>query len=543
MSRLIFVLLIALALAGCTQRMTQIDNDAIDRTSAAERLMNTTRPDRRQDAIQPSTVRFSNEVFLGHRSFRRDNGAPLPTRFDLITLASARPLSLPEVAAEITAVTGLPVSFETSFSDTLEEALQAAEAEADGSPGAPQAILQAQLQQAEADSDEVVQRISLNFTGPLKQLLDLLSARFNVTWIYENNQIVFQDFVTQTFFVYALPGSTQVTSGLSAATSAGEGDDGGTSGGTTQEITVESMVQIWDDIEAALAAMTPDNSRISVSRGTGTVTVTTSPVAMRRVASFIQAQNDVLNRQIAITVQILSVTLGEDEVFNFNVDTLFESIEDEFGLGFSGPTQEIPGTLANFGSFSGRILAAPSNPELGRFSGSQAVLQALSQIGRTTLINTAAVTTLNNQVVPVQAVTRTDFIRESATTLTDQGTETELTPGTTVTGFAINLLPRILSSGEIILQYAFSLSDLVELRSVSEGGTTIELPQITSTDFLQQIRMRSGETLVLAGFQEARDDINRTGTGSPNNFLLGGGRLTQSVRETLVLLISPVLLR
>lgn len=549
---------LALLVTGCTQKLEDIEEDAAERSSAAERLMNTTRPEQRQDTVTPSTVRFSNEVYLGSRSFRRDNGDPLPTRFDFVTLASAQPLSLPEVGGEITQLTGIPVVFETSFSETLEESLQAAEAAADGSPGAGEAQQQAQQQQRQADAGNVVQRITLNFSGPLKRLLDLVGARFGVTWSYDNNEIVFQDFVTRTFSVKALPGSSEVTSALSAATSAGGGGGGGggggagggsTAGGTSQEISIQSAIEVWEDIRSAIEAMTPDNSRISISRGTGTVTVTTSPVAMRRVRAFIQAQNDVLSRQVAISVQVLSVTLEEDEVLNFDLNAMFDSLEDEFGFNFAGPTQTPIGNVGQLGSFSGAILESPGNEGLGRFTGSSAVIEALSQIGRTSLLNTAAVTTLNNQVVPVQAVTRTDFVREQSVTNTvDVGTEVEITPGTTVTGFVINLLPRIMSNGEIFLQYAFSLSDLVNLREAGEidpasGGAVVELPEISSTDFLQHVRLQSGDTLVLAGFQSAEDDAQRSGTGDPDNFILGGGRASRATRETLVLLISPVLLR
>ncbi len=543
----VLALVALVGLAGCSNTMERAENTATERLQNADRLFRDARqPPTRQTA---SPIRFSNEIYLGHRSFRSRNGDPLPPRFDFITLASAERLTLHEIASEITALTGIAVIVERPLPDLGPEAAAASDAVAEGSPGASEAVAGAidatLIGAAGGGGGPAAGGMLINHSGPLRQLLDLVSARFGYSWEFRDNTVFLLGYVTRTFALEALPSTATIRSELEAATQTQGGGDDVTTAGAIQGTEVEATIELWEDIRETVVSMIPEGSRVALSRANGTLTVSTTPWAMRKVEEYVREQNALFRRQVAISVQVLSVQSNRDDAFNFDLDALFENFDNEFTLGFAGPVQTL-GTLEGLGNVSAGVIRPADgvfdNP-IDRFGGSELVVQALSRNNRLSLLNTAAVTTLNNQAAPVQVVQRQSYVESSETTLTDGGAQTSLETSTLTTGFVLNMLPRILGSGEILLQYALSLSELEGIRTAGTDTVQVELPTVRSRDFLQQVRIRSGDTLVLAGFQSAEDRSERTGTGTPNNFLFGGGRNAREGRETIVILINPVLLR
>lgn len=145
--------------------------------------------------------------------------------------------------------------------------------------------------------------------------------------------------------------------------------------------------------------------------------------------------------------------------------------------------------------------------------------------------------------MPVQVARQTSYLASVQTTNTAQvGSTTALTPGTVTTGFNMNLLPYVMPDNNLLLQYSINLSALQRLRSVTSGGSTIEIPEVDNRIFSQKVRLKSGETLVLSGFEQSIDNGNKQGVGNPNNILLGGGMGTDNRRDVIVVLITPVVM-
>jgi type II secretory pathway component GspD/PulD (secretin) len=85
------------------------------------------------------------------------------------------------------------------------------------------------------------------------------------------------------------------------------------------------------------------------------------------------------------------------------------------------------------------------------------------------------------------------------------------------------------------------LSDLVKLTTFTspDGKSAIQLPQKNLRNFLQRVSMRSGETLVLSGFQQTQSQDDQNGVVNPNFWALGGSRNTSGKSTTLVIMITP----
>ncbi|MEA1938883.1 MAG: PilN family type IVB pilus formation outer membrane protein [Pseudomonadota bacterium] len=518
---LVAACLLSLA-AGCTPFIKATDSRIVHKRDDAQRHMNQVFHQPQSQAVE--TVKFSEDIWLGNNSYRNRNGPPLPVVMDKVTLISAEPMSLREIAAEITAITDIPVLVESGLGEATSEE--------------EETTTTATATEATAETLMLV-----SYSGALKNLLNQVALRFGYTWEYRENAIYLLQYVTRTFALHALPTNSSLTNSVQGATESGSTAGGDTetlsSSGSTLQTEVSTTIAIWEEIQESIETMLPEGSRLSLSPTSGTITVSSTPWAMRKVEDYIEQQNDILSRQVALSVKVLSVTISSSDNYNFSLDTVINRLADKGSLTIVGPRGDFS-DLSGVGSVSVSLLRGNGNFDI------DTIIQALSDQTKMSLITSAAVTTLNNQAAPVQVVRRQGYLRQSTTTSTETSTSTSLEPGTITTGFMINMLPRILVNGEILLQYTMSLSELNDITTLTAGTSTdsslIQLPDVTTRDFLQQIRMCAGDMLVISGFEQSEDRSEKKGTGRPDNFMFGGASQAEGNREVIVILITPHLL-
>ena len=102
-----------------------------------------------------------------------------------------------------------------------------------------------------------------------------------------------------------------------------------------------------------------------------------------------------------------------------------------------------------------------------------------------------------------------------------------------------------------MLMFNLTLSDLISLEKVSlddrtdgetseGGGQYIQNPIIESRGFTQEVAMKSGQSLVLTGYERVENSAEKRGVGSAANSLLGGSATAGKVRSVLVIILTPV---
>jgi type IVB pilus formation R64 PilN family outer membrane protein len=174
-----------------------------------------------------------------------------------------------------------------------------------------------------------------------------------------------------------------------------------------------------------------------------------------------------------------------------------------------------------------------------------AVVDALQTVGKVSLLTETSVTTLNGQAAPVSVAEHQSYVASTATTIAggaSSTTQTQITPATLVTGFNMQVLPRVLDDGQVLLQYGLSLSDLKALNQFESNGTKVQLPDVNIRSFLQQAIMRNGDVLVLAGYQSVTDSVGDTGLPGLGPSLFGGSLQSARSKTILVVLLSPDIL-
>lgn len=397
---------------------------------------------------------------------------------------------------------------------------------------------------------------ALQYDGPLSGFLDIVAGRFGISWDWSGSGIHFFKTTTQTFHVVAVPGDTTLQNSISSSTgtsgSASASSGGSASGGSTGSSSVGgsssttgvsfSGLSVWTALNEAIKGMLSQSGSVSVSAATGTVTVTDTPQVLARVASFIEAQNVSLSKQVVVNVRVLSVDLNDRDEYGINWNLLHTALSGNFGFGLSNTFA----ANANASNLALKVLGSPGagnsgNANVKAWNGSQAIISALSAQGHVSQITSASLMTSNNQPAPLQVGTQQSYLQASATTQTaNVGSTSTLTPGLITTGFSMSVVPNIMEKGKLMLQYAINISSLIEMTTVSSGGSTIQTPSIDTRNFMQRVTVNSGDTIVMTGFEQASLYAKAQGVGNANNFALGGGVQGSNKRSILVILIQPI---
>jgi type IVB pilus formation R64 PilN family outer membrane protein len=395
------------------------------------------------------------------------------------------------------------------------------------------------------------QDFRFNYTGNVSGVMDRLTSLAGLYWRYDDAPEITVSYIdTRTFSVLAMPSATEtattVRAGASTSTgtssslsNTGSTTSSGVSGDSGSNSSTSSSIKsdLLSDIEKNLRSMlTPGVGRLQLSASTGNVTVTDTPAALDRIKRYIDEENVKITRQVLLNVKILNVTLNDTDELGVNMDLVFKSMKGKWGFNV---TNAFPNVSSDVTSGSVNILD-PND----QFSGSSALISALSEQGKVSIVTSPSITTLNLQPAPVQVARQTSYLASSSTTTSaNVGTETSLTPGSVTTGFNMTLLPYIIpDSRQLLLQYTINLSSLVQIRTVGPTGNQIEMPEVDSRIFSQRVKLKSGQTLVMAGYEQASDTGNKSGVGSASFWGLGGERNRTSAKDVIVVIITPVLL-
>jgi len=385
--------------------------------------------------------------------------------------------------------------------------------------------------------------------------MERLGAYFGVSWRYDGSSISISRYETRIFAVEALPGTQQVNEGMEDDVSSSNGGSSASSssGGTSApaQNTQNSLTQnskftmdfkYWDELSQVLNSILSGQGTVVVSPSMGTVTITTTPEVMETVSDYLNKENKRLSRQIAINVQIYSVNLGQSEDFNLAFNAFLTNVSQKLpSISYTSPTALTPTnnalSVSSLGSLSVAILSGN-----GQNNTHPDVFNALSTIGDTTSIAQFPMTTLNNRPVSRRVGTDTAYVSSvTQNTTTSTSSSTVLTPtiSTVHDGFSLQLTPRLLDDGRILLQYSLSLIGLDTLGATTFGGLPLDLPVTDNRIFVQQSMLRSGSTLVIGGVDQEKLAASKQGVGSPDNFLLGGGLSSNNSHFMMFMAITP----
>ncbi|WP_371436141.1 PilN family type IVB pilus formation outer membrane protein [Polaromonas sp.] len=547
-------LLTAIAmLAGCTaptQQMKSIGTEVAAAKVRAEQMLTP-----RVEPVETSPVSYSDQSWIPLRKVERSPRDEASAKADTVQIEiNQRFASLNEVAGVISSLTGLPVYLGSDIPTTTAATPGVAGAPMpSGMPfpmNAPGGIMPTPMPPGIGGMPTAMQTgpitanspFTANYSGTLSGLMNLVSAYYGVNWKGEAQGLRFFVMDSKTFRIAALPGDTRLNSSVDSSSNASAGGTGSrASSGATQTGTSNnstgvgfSGLSVWSALESGVKQMLSTGGRVIASPATGTITVTDTPSVLSRVTEYINGQNSALNRQVSVNVRVLSVELTDGDNYGINWDAVYSNLASA-----SNPFSVALKTAFPVASGAGNIIISAPATSASRWAGSSAMISALSTQGRVSELTSSTLVTLNNQPAPVNVGRRVSYLASSSTTQTaNVGATTALTPGTVQTGFSMTLVPHIIDGKEMLLQYSLDLSSLLRLSTITSGTSSIQAPDISTSNFIQRVRIQSGETLVVAGFDQDNLSAVSNGIGSAENAALGSRDGTRK-RTMLVVLIQP----
>lgn len=408
---------------------------------------------------------------------------------------------------------------------------------------------------------------SMNYSGTIKGALDLIASKTGYVYTVHGNTIYWKAFVTKTFDIAFMPGSSDYLMGKASggSSSTANTSSGGQTGTVSNYVASDSSdsefsslkgsLSVWKDLQVTIPQLLSPDGKMTVSEATTSVTVRDRPTNVDLIGQYIHNLNTKLSRQVLVKIQILQVNLENSWDFGIDWDVITKSfhnsnfvIKGNYGTpialtALTAQPQDV--TIPLLGS-----LRDPNKPD-----GYTILFRALSQQGKTSVVAEPRAVCLNNQVSVIR-ITKSEGYAASiqntslAGASTTGGTSTvgtvtsQITPGTVITGVTLYILPKILGD-KIYLQVNADLSTNDGFKSFGSNGQTsanstfIQLPNVTSKSFNQRSMIRSGDTLILSGFRQL------TNIANANQFLrsqaLGGKAATQLNTETIIL-ITPIVL-
>lgn len=548
MKPLLSPLALALAAAGCATNAP-----AISGTSDAQYQQ--ARAEVQARRVAPKPFEFVNEVWLGASSMPRAAAAiSAPELGRFVKLDRSWGMTLEQVAEFITIDTGIAVVVTPDAAEAAGAVrrsgpqLPAADMSAamnlpmPSLPNMPAGLPAAPAQPAAsaAGLPQVgAQGMVMSYSGDLRGLLNQVATRSNTSWRYRNGSIEFFHTDTRVFEIEVLPGSMtmqgSITNQAQGGSQGGQGGGGGAQGSTTQmqggtQTSSNLELDQLKAVESAIKDMLTAKGKVTVTPGMGQVVVTDTPAALSRVESYIEGVNSIAKRQVVMDVQVYSVESRESNGYAISWALSGKWADGQVGITRTGGVEG--GT-----SIAGAIMSA-SSP----FAGTKLFLDALASQGKVKQVTSVSAVTLSGRPVPVQVAEEISYQASSQVSLVPNvGQQITRTQAKATTGFSMSLLPMLTAQKEVLLQVQMNLSSLRELRRLGtvEDGSYSEMPLIDAQQTMQSVRLQSGQTLILTGFEQESLRSDTSGVGTPGFKLLGGSKKGEQKNTTLVILITP----
>lgn len=417
--------------------------------------------------------------------------------------------------------------------------------------------------------------VTINYTGTVKGALDLLASKSGYVYTVHGTSIYWQAFITKTFDIAFMPGGTDYMMGNSSqgggASGGAAGGGGGGAGGMvanyvssdssdSEYSNLKGTLSVWTDLDNSIKQLLSPDGKVMVSESTTSVTVRDRPTNVQLIEQFIANVNRNLSKQVLVKVQVLEVNLENSYEFGIDWQIIARAfnkspfvINGNYGTPVSITTLTGQSALPTGAAlpavpiFGTQVQPNTANP----IPSYTILLNALNQQGKTSIVTEPRVVCLNNQVSVVRIVQQEGYLASvQNTSLASGGTAptstvtSQLTPGTVITGLTLYILPKIMKD-RIYLQVNADLSTRLPFQDATSGSAssgnsaTIQLPNITEKHFNQRSVIKSGDTLILAGFRQVSNVANA------NQFLTSqalGGKGSQQLNKETIVLITPIIL-
>ena len=272
------------------------------------------------------------------------------------------------------------------------------------------------------------------------------------------------------------------------------------------------------------SAIRSDQPAYSLNRMTGTLYVRAKPSTMNSVTQLINNYETIMGSQVLIDAQLIEVKL--DDAFRFGVD--WTSLRDQMAGAFSDSSRVISGATSTFGDLGqgDRTITITGNEaggtdpttSLSRVSTDLAVaVEMMQTYGDVSVLSNPTLRSKHGQPAIISVGTSSTYISDTRVVTSGGGVNNsfasqEVQTSQVFDGLMIGVVPFIDTNGEISLS-VHPVQSKVEpgsLQLVSAGGDSrISLPVVDLKSMVTQLKVRSGDAVIMGGLIDQSDARNR----------------------------------
>ncbi|MDY6972215.1 MAG: hypothetical protein SV775_07780 [Thermodesulfobacteriota bacterium] len=295
---------------------------------------------------------------------------------------------------------------------------------------------------------------------------------------------------------------------------------------------------VWSGVQKALEGLKSEDGILQIDRNAGIICMADTPKRIASMVRFLDSLSESLHRQVIIQARILEVSL--DDAVTYGID--WSNLEVAFEINSDSWKKKLPDNI-DIDFNSGSIVLADE-------SSVSATLDFLQTQGDVTVLSNPHMSVMNGQSAvmtvgyqfPYGDIDGVD--RDTDTGLISYGTSIKRA----ILGLQLGITPQISGNGFVTLHIVPTITRIqrqeqVDIPTASTETQTISNPVIDLQELLTTVRVREGQTVILAGLISQVRNLNHEGLPwlSAVPFLGYLFRHMEEARESreLVILVTP----
>ena len=383
--------------------------------------------------------------------------------------------------------------------------------------------------------------VSLNYQGSFAQLLELMTDLSGHLCTPQEKLLRCGSKITRIFNLVQPAGRFQFQIGGQAGNEGGGApasssldQQGSSLGQDGQFMEAASTTELRQDLQEALESIVGEDAVALVSESGAAVSITGAASKVMEAERYLQQVNEELSRQVRLDIQVLQVELSREHSFGIDWELVRRTAHSTLKIG-GGELEEI------FRHLPEQVPTLRVSKKDTRYAGSSGLIRALASQGRVSVETSPTAVVANHQVAELRFTNQTSYLASTTpgTTTGSGNVQSGLQPGVITDGVSFFFLPRILDDNRVYLHISARLSSLQSLRSVSSSGQTIQVPTLNESRFSSRHLVEDGETLVIGGLRERRQQHDQRAPWGAT--VLGTSGKSSDHSETVVLITPTVL--
>lgn len=283
---------------------------------------------------------------------------------------------------------------------------------------------------------------------------------------------------------------------------------------SSSSVRTTTATDFWKEMKDSLIhiiAVDPQ-ATVDINQQSGIVIVRAKPMQLREVGNFLSATQNQISRQVILEAKILEVTLDDSHQDGVNWESIVREGINKAPL------------LTGIGGISTFVQPTSSVFTLGGSAGDfRAFVELMETQGKTNVLSSPRISTLNNQSAIIKVGTNEYFAYDIQTGNTGSSTSTGTIGSTVVStpfpklssffsGIALDVTPQIDDNEDITLHIHPSITQVKEVSKNfgnNIGALPLALTTVRESDSI--VKAKNGQIIVLGGLMQEKNEENKQG--------------------------------